>query len=72
MDNIMVTFETMHTVEGVTTGNDHLLALKLDTSKAYDWVEWDFLQYDAANWIYRWMDSALNALYYFNFHFDPT
>lgn len=42
-DNIIVAYETMHTIRRKTGGKDGLMALKLDMSKAYDRVEWSFL-----------------------------
>lgn len=43
-DNIIVAYETMHAIRRKTDGKKGLMALKLDMSKAYDRVEWDFLQ----------------------------
>ena len=43
-DNILVAFETLHSMKkskGVSYG---YIALKLDMSKAYDWVEWYYLE----------------------------
>lgn len=43
-DNIMVAFAVMHYMKWKTKGKEAWIALKLDMSKAYDRVEWNFLQ----------------------------
>ncbi|KAL6225204.1 hypothetical protein ACLB2K_004055 [Fragaria x ananassa] len=43
-DNILVAHEAFHYLKLRKTGDRHELALKLDMSKAYDRVEWDFLE----------------------------
>lgn len=43
-DNIMVAFEVMHYMKRKSRGKEAWMALKLDMSKAYDRVEWSFLQ----------------------------
>lgn len=43
-DNILLACETLHTMHCRKKGKNGSLALKLDVSKAYDWVEWDFLR----------------------------
>ena len=43
-DNILVAYETLHTMHSRKKGKTSFLALKLDVSKAYDQVEWLFLQ----------------------------
>ena len=43
-DNILVAYETLHTMHGRKKGKTGSLALKLDISKAYDRVEWTFLK----------------------------
>ena len=43
-DNVLVAFETMHCINGKRKGKEALMALKLDMSKAYDKVEWRYLE----------------------------
>ena len=43
-DNILMAFETLHCLKRKTTGKFRCMALKLDMSKAYDLVEWEFLK----------------------------
>ena len=44
IDNVLVAYETLHTMHARKKGKKWTLALKLDVSKAYDRVEWQFLQ----------------------------
>lgn len=43
-DNILVAFETLYYLKRKTQGKLGYMTLKLDMSKAYDRVEWTFLQ----------------------------
>ena len=41
---MLVAYETLHPMHCKKTGKKGMLALKLDISKAYDRMEWDFLK----------------------------
>jgi hypothetical protein len=43
-DNVSVAFEIIHKLKGKRKGKRGEMALKLDMSKAYDRIEWDFLE----------------------------
>jgi len=43
-DNVLVAFETLHTMDTRLKGKEGFMVLKLDMSKAYDRLEWDFLE----------------------------
>lgn len=43
-DNIVIAYETLHTMTTKCKGNNRCMALKLDTNKAYDQVDCDFLR----------------------------
>ncbi|XP_050259214.1 uncharacterized protein LOC126704240 [Quercus robur] len=43
-DNILIAFESLHYMKTQCSGKEGFMALKLDMSKAYDRVEWKFLE----------------------------
>ena len=42
--NILIAFESLHYMKSQCSGKEGFMALKLDMSKAYDRVEWQFLE----------------------------
>lgn len=43
-DNVLIAYELTHYLQNKRSGAEGFAALKLDTSKAYDRVEWPFLE----------------------------
>ena len=43
-NNVLVAYKTLHTMHCRRKGRKGALAMKLDISKAYDHVEWEFLK----------------------------
>lgn len=43
-DNILISFEILHYMKTKRRGNTSYMAIKLDMSKTYDRVEWDYLK----------------------------
>ena len=43
-DNVLMAFETMHFINQKRKGKQGLMAIKLDMSKAYDRIEWAYLE----------------------------
>ena len=77
-DNIIAAFETMHTINRKIGGKNGLMALKLDMSKAYDRVEWSFLQAIMVrlgfsnHWIMHIMDCVSTAHFAFLLNGEPV
>ncbi|XP_071916173.1 uncharacterized protein [Coffea arabica] len=69
LDNVIVAHEYMHWLKSKREGNEGYMAIKLDLSKAYDRVEWNFLYAIlckmgfAPLWI-RWMHGCLSSVSY--------
>jgi hypothetical protein len=68
-DNILVAFETMHTMDTRLQGNEGFMAIKLDMSKVYNCLEWGFLEEVlkkmgfARRWIHLLMSCVRSILY---------
>jgi hypothetical protein len=68
-DNVLLAYEITHLMHTKKGGRDGLLAVKLDMSKAYDRVEWDFLEKMmvrmgfAAQWIHVIMNCVRSVSY---------
>ena len=68
-DNILVAFETLHHMKSKKRGKVGHMALKLDMSKAYDRLEWVFLQRTmekmgfSSKWI-RWIMECIKFISY--------
>ena len=43
-NNILVAFETLYSMKKYKFGDNGFMAFKLDMTKAYNWVEWSFLE----------------------------
>lgn len=43
-DNILAAYETMHSMQTHMWSKTGFMGFKLDMHKAYDWVEWNFLE----------------------------
>ncbi|OMO67876.1 reverse transcriptase [Corchorus capsularis] len=68
-DNLIIAFETIHHMANRRAGNNFHMALKLDLSKAYDRVEWQFLEEVmrgmgfSERWIFRVMTCVRTVTY---------
>jgi hypothetical protein len=50
-DNVLVAYETIRTIKNKRTGSNGACAVKFDMHKAYDRVEWIFLENMMRNWV---------------------
>lgn len=53
-DNILIAYETLHNLNSQSKSKQRFKALKLDMSKAYDRIEWSFLQALMCKMSFHW------------------
>ena len=76
-DNILVAFETLHHMRNHNKGKAGFMALKLDMSKAYDRVEWSYMEQVLVKmgfhdrWVHLMMLCITNASYYILINGEP-
>ncbi|XP_050281711.1 uncharacterized protein LOC126722610 [Quercus robur] len=64
IDNVLLAYESLHTMHCSKKGKTCSLELKLDISKAYDRVEWTFLKgiMEKMGFLKRWIDRVISCV----------
>ena len=64
LDNIMVAFETLHHMKHHNSGKHGYMAIKLDISKAYDRIEWVYLEklMEKMGFCARWVTLMMSCV----------
>ena len=70
-DNVLLAYELSHYMQNKKKGTDCYAALKLDMSKAYDRVEWEFLRLMLCKLGFNkdWVDRLMNMVTTVKYHF---
>ena len=63
-DNVLVAFEALHTMDVRMKGREGFMAMKLDMSKAYDRVEWNYLEevMRKIGFVERWIHLTMTCV----------
>lgn len=63
-DTVLMVFEALHTMDARMIGRQCYMALRLDMSKTYERVEWDFLEAIMAKigFVDRWVQLLMTCV----------
>lgn len=63
-DNALVASEVNHYMRRRTQGNNEMVGLKIDISKAYNQIEWAFIQHRMPRFSFHetWIDRVMNFI----------
>jgi hypothetical protein len=61
-DNVLLAYEITHMMHKIKGGSDSLVAVKLDMSKAYDRMEWSFMEMimEKMGFVEAWIKLVMN------------
>ena len=64
IDNVLVALELMHYLEHKKEGKENFMAVKLDISKAYDRVEWGFIEkvMEKMGFLEKWIQLIMQCI----------
>jgi hypothetical protein len=62
IDNVLLAYEITHMMHKIKGGSDGLVAVKIDMSKAYDRMEWSFLEkiMEKMGFVEAWIKLVMN------------